>query len=477
MKKIFFVFAAVAVLFAACSKENPANEDSIIPAATTAKVYTLSATMPATKATVNELSGKFEWVSNDKIAVYDKEQSKYQIFTTINSGESVTFSFTATDGLNHDFSGSDAYYPASRLNSAQTDLEPQITIASAGDVPMKATNNGGSLEFDYEAAVVKLTVNHVPSFTESVEFVNDGNSYAAEVSHSSNEDMVFYFVVAESNSASSEINLYDTANNQFVAKTFNLAGGKVVKGALIPLKTTIGPVVLIKNNSVAEAEAAGHSTSGLPGEIDFYSSWTGGETGYYNDDVLHKVTISGVEYSYYVYPASQKDQTVSVNIHHDNYDYPRVVTSISLNENESIYYFGYTRGLRKTTTAKTIYAKAENSSKDNVDYLAAHVRWGDGDTNATLGNLGSPISTKMGYIQSGSDKQRVWYFDMSGFTDTFHLYFYDKTNTSNKSTEYYNLSSSTDHYYYYWAHSDGGNYYFGASVDDQSAVINGIYAW
>jgi hypothetical protein len=81
-----------------------------------------------------------------------------------------------------------------------------------------------------------------------VEFINDGNSYAAVVSHSVNEDMTFYFAVSESTSASSAIKLYDSANNTFVHKSFNLDGGAVVKGALIPLKTTVGTIMLFNDS-------------------------------------------------------------------------------------------------------------------------------------------------------------------------------------------------------------------------------------
>lgn len=463
MKKIFFVFAAVAVLFAACSKENPANEDSIIPAATTAKVYTLSATMPATKATVNELSGKFEWVSNDKIAVYDKEQSKYQIFTTNDSGESVTFSFTATDGLNHDFSGSDAYYPASRLNSAQTDLETQITIASAGDVPMKATNNGGSLEFDYEAAVVKLTVNHVPSFTESVEFVNDGISYAAVVNHSSNEDMVFYFVVAESNSASSEINLYDTANNKFVAKSFDLSGGKVVKGALIPLKTTVGYPILVEN---------GTSWGGL--DIYCYSAtdtWKNADWGY-SLATVNTITLGSKEYSYII--AKGTADSYSFVFRKPYSDYPRV-------EHKGIAVSGETKVVLNTTTGARLEGDSTpriivwNQDKQAPVYI--HY-WGNGISGTTWGSDTEP-SRQMIYMTDGhmvmsskcsgliytgdSLNSGEWYFYYDfvdfGSASSFNFRLHQGENNGSEFTD---VAIETVMKYGWWNNNNGGSWGAGA---------------
>ena len=250
MKKLFLAFAAVAVLFAACSKENPTNEKTSIAEESSdnsnisdnpiAKVYSLSATRPTTRATVNEESGAFTWQDTDEIAVWDNDQSKYQVFTATGSGTSVTFTYTATDGLNHDFTSSDAYYPASRLNNEHTGVNMPVALASAGDVPLKATNSDGTLAFAYQTAVVKLTVNNVPSFATSVEFVNDGNSYAAEISHAANENMVFYFAVAESSSVNSSIVLYDSSGNEIINKSFKLLGGAPDNGALIPLKTTVG---------------------------------------------------------------------------------------------------------------------------------------------------------------------------------------------------------------------------------------------
>lgn len=305
MKKFFLAFAAVAALFAACSKENPTNEESNIPEESTAKVYTLTATMPATKATVDETTGKFEWESTDKIAVYDKAQGRYQVFTSTGSGSSVTFSFTATDGLSHDFSGSDpthfdAIYPVSRIDANGEDTIQGTIIESAGDVPMTATYNGGTLEFAYDAAVVKLTVKNVPSFTGMVEFVNDNVSYIAEVNHSTNEDMTFYMIVNESTSAASEINLFDTKGQKFVAKTFNLARGPVVKGALIPLKTTVGYVLSFYNPSGAYG---GNSSSSI------YIWEVGGSKTHNQTSARNTYTVGDKTYEYVVMPSDWGELT------------------------------------------------------------------------------------------------------------------------------------------------------------------------
>ena len=374
MKKLFLAFAAVAVLFAACSKEIPTKQDTNITENTSTMVYTLSASMPKTRATVNESTGKFEWASTDEIAVYDNEQSKYQIFTTTGSGETVTFTFTATDGLAHDFTSSAAYYPASRLNPGHTDVNMPVALASAGDVPMTATNDAGSLAFNYQSAVVKLTVNNVPSFAKSVEFVNDGNSYAAEISHSINENITFYLAVAGSSNASSSIILYDTSDNEIINISFALKGGAPVNGALIPLTTTVGPVLLIQNNAKAEMENAGKSwdvITSTNGDICFYSkkdateycSWSSSNTN------LNSISINTTPYQYFVYPKGAAGQTVRVELCNKDggSGYPKFATTLTLAQGEQTYTFSYGEGLKKAGE-KFFYAVDQDGGEGTCVY-------------------------------------------------------------------------------------------------------------
>ena len=252
MKKYILAFAAVAVLFAACSKENPANENSDVTVNSSAKVYTLSAVMPETKATINESGGKFEWAKGDKIAVYDNAQGKYQVFTTHGSGSTAEFSFSASDGLAHDFTGSAAYYPASRLQYGDIEDAPYV-MKSAGDVPLTATNNSGSLQFSYEAAVVKITVNNMPSFGGSVQFqtydsgLHIDQNLEAEFTHSETEDMDFYFAIRACSRATVQVILWDSDGNCMIDKgQFDLHHAPSV-GDFVRLKTTVGPFMLFND--------------------------------------------------------------------------------------------------------------------------------------------------------------------------------------------------------------------------------------
>ena len=462
MKKLLFAFAAVAVLFAACSKENSANENSNVPENSSAKVYTLSAIMPETKATVNEETGKFEWASTDEIAVYDNAQSKYQVFTTTGSGSSVTFTFTATDELAHDFTNSAAYYPASRLEAGHTTVMTPISLASAGDVPMTATNNNGTLAFDYESAVVKLTVKNVPSFTESVEFMNDGNSYAAEVSHSVNEDMTFYFAVAASSSASSEINLYDSANNKFVAKSFNLTGGPVVNGALIPLKTTVGYPILVENNT---------DWGGL--DIYCYSATDSWKNANWGESLatVNTVTIGAKTYSYVL--AKGTADSYSFVFRKPNADYPRV-------EHKGIPVNGETKVVLNTTNGARVEGNTTprlivyNQNKQAPVYI--HY-WGDGITGTTWDNWDS---RKMVSIEDSHMKMEAkctglictgnsvsagdWYFyyDFADFASTVTSFNFRLHQGDNMGSEFTNVALETNMTYGWWNNNDSGSWGAGA---------------
>ena len=424
MKKIFLVFAAISVL-AACSKEIRTaedfsandSEDQIVNGSESttdnAKVYTLSATLPQLKATVNESTGKFEWESTDEIAVYDNEQSKYQVFTTTGSGETVTFSFTATDGLDHDFAGSNAYYPASHLNSAHTAIDTPVQIASAGEVPMSATNTGGSLTFDYDAAIVKLTIENVPSFAVSAEFVNNNNSYAAEISHSVNEDMTFYLVVASSNSLASEINVYDSSNNQIIHKTFNLSGSSSIQnGDLIPLKTKVGPVVDIKNYATSWTAAYIYLFSG--------ENYLGTPWGDLNQ-VMKSYNDGTYNHYYRVLPSSSLNNTYEVIVFNSSNDTYRIRTNILI-ENQTNYSASQKEGLRKVgDTHHRVIVRDEALGTNTADNPNTYfyIKSIDGGHEGATGAWESEGTKALGWFigkRNNNASGRYYYFDTNAIS-------------------------------------------------------------
>ena len=475
MKKLFLAFAAVAVLFAACSKENPTNEKTSIAEESSdnsstsdnpiAKVYSLSATWPATRATVNEESGVFTWQDTDEIAVWDNAQSKYQVFTATGSGTSVTFTYTATDGLNHDFTSSVAYYPASRLNNEHTDVNMPIALASAGDVPMTATNDAGSLAFNYQSAVVKLTVNNVPSFAESVEFVNDAKSYAAEISHSINENMTFYLAVAGSSNASSSIILYDTSGNEIINKSFALKGGAPVNGALIPLKTTVGFPILVKNDT---------EWGGL--DIYCYSATDSWKNANWGESLatVKTVTINAQTYSYII--SKNVTDSYSFVFRKPNNDYPRVEHKGVPVSGETKIVLNTTNGARvegDTTPRLLVY----NQNKMGPVYL--HY-WGAGITGTDWGSNDSGARQMVylhdGHMEMSSLCTGLIYTGNAANTGNWYFY-YDIDAIKNAATfnfrlhqgenmgsEFTNVAVAENMTYGWWNNNDGGSWGAGAWV-------------
>lgn len=459
MKKYLFALSMAAVIVAACAKES--QNDEFAPASSEGIVYTLSVKAPLTKASLDENTGAFQWSANDQIAVFDNEQNKYQIFTTASPGSNATFTFVATDGLSHDFTGSKAYYPVSRLNSAQTEISTPIEISSAAEVPMAANNDNGSLVFDYEAAVVKLTIENVPSFSMSVEFQNSGNSYAAEVSHSINENMTFYFVVGESTSRASSIILYDSDNNEIIHKDFDL-NGDITKGALIPLKTKVGPVIVFKN----------YATSWTGFDIYCYEG-NSAYDGEWNSTAakVKKYVKDNYDYYYRVLPTEAYNKDLSVILHNTSGDRRIVLYSMAINSYELHYSASQKEGIRKENDGNArmiVWDQVRWNAYGTSDPIPVYAYAWNG-SNKYLGDY--PGSKALGYFETtrnSSTSTRYWYFDINSLGSVFDLIITGREgNTEQYKLEKDNMKGLAKANYLHFGYDNSQNFFIDSDFDAQ----------
>jgi len=245
MKKYIYLFAFAALAFTACSKE--ATDDSIetIVDNHEAVVYRLTASVNDTKATIEANGSNFTWEEDDEIVVWDSAQNTYQTFTASEDGAEVEFTFTATDGLNHVFTDATAYYPATRWNGSA--ISTPTILSALKDVPMSATRTGnGNIVFDYDVAVVDLTIHNVPSFATSLNFASTKNSVniTVPITHTSHEDMNFLLAISTEGTYTDVAVSLSDGTNTFFQKTGVSMGpaGAVAKGDLLHRSTTVGPI-------------------------------------------------------------------------------------------------------------------------------------------------------------------------------------------------------------------------------------------
>ena len=172
MKRVYFALAALAAIFAGCSKEVDTPE----PVVPTEKTVTLKASIgdPETRVS-SDNAGIFKWQSSDEITV------------VTNSNETRLFTIgQITDGTSAEFSGtiptSDeiryALYPASQNHKATGTQNKQITFhldetvvwkADASNMPMLATV-GDETSFDAVGGVLKLILFNIPADADYLKF-------------------------------------------------------------------------------------------------------------------------------------------------------------------------------------------------------------------------------------------------------------------------------------------------------------------
>ena len=167
MKKLLYIALAVAAI--ACSKQQPVidndtpaeEQDGLI-------TVTFSASVNESKADVTN-AGVFTWSGGDRIAVYDENTGTYYPFDIVGQGGSTTASFSAQ--LNAaDYKFTKAVYPyhlasyrTEGMSADEVVIPENPGFGTTSFIPLVADVVNGALAFDYLTAVVKVTVDRIPS--------------------------------------------------------------------------------------------------------------------------------------------------------------------------------------------------------------------------------------------------------------------------------------------------------------------------
>lgn len=156
MKKLSMIFGVAAmVLFAACSKEGPANS---------VRKVVLNASMEATKTSLNELTGAVTWNNTDQIKVVDEDGNTLILPAVEVNGKSAKFEKELEEG---EVFGTIkyAFYPANKF----TVSDGNITVTPMGSspspyesldnqIPSFANVNGGSAVFTNLFGILRMNL-------------------------------------------------------------------------------------------------------------------------------------------------------------------------------------------------------------------------------------------------------------------------------------------------------------------------------
>lgn len=152
MKKLSMIFGVAAmVLFAACSKEGPANS---------VRKVVLNASMEATKTSLNESTGAVTWNSNDQIKVVDEDGNTLILPAVEVNGKSAKFEKELEEG---EVFGTIkyAFYPASKFtvsggNITVTPMASSPYNSLDNQIPSFANVNGGSAVFTNLFGILRM---------------------------------------------------------------------------------------------------------------------------------------------------------------------------------------------------------------------------------------------------------------------------------------------------------------------------------
>ena len=380
MKKIIALFAFAAILLVSCNtKENP---ESVIEEPVTSTI-TLQATFPSfTKASVDD-SGIFSWTENDEISVvYTDGSNEQNLIFKCTDAANGTFVFNGEvpAGYTLKTDGSIAFYP-SDYNGTPSLQDFSSPEAAAKRFQMHATNDNGVLKFQHDNALLKVTVNNVPSFAQtlSVGGVN------VQLNQTENSNLEVFIPVIPAAASKLKIEISDGTNAIISKTTANAVAISVA--TLYPLPgLSVGPVLLIKNNVLEEMDKQDNSWASISstnGEICFYSSYGNTEYVSWSASVsnLNEVTIDGITYGYFVYPASATGNSVYVEICNKDEDggFPKASRNVTLTDGETFYNFGYGMGL-KAADEHFCYAYYQNGGSESINIYAYNpVAFGDWD--------------------------------------------------------------------------------------------------
>ena len=180
MKKLTFIFAALAAAFAvSCTKEAPVA-DVDAPAAVGMKTVTITASIDDLDTkTSYDAAGKFSWTKGDQISVKGSDNVFYTFTATTSAAESA-FTGVIPEGVTLK---KHAVYPADpghAINSSSYTYNipeyKDLTGKSTAEIPMSSYVSDGVYNFMHMTGAVLLTFLNVPDGVESVEIsiVADG---------------------------------------------------------------------------------------------------------------------------------------------------------------------------------------------------------------------------------------------------------------------------------------------------------------
>lgn len=488
MKKYLSLIAIFAVAAIACNKVDesqvlePENE-----AVAGTNLVSFSVNLPDfvnadTKASISN-AGAFSWETGDAIYVLcckEENNTFHQVpfaYNTANGNFECSFPAEVTypggtgtitiSGITRVATPEEAnadgrplaVYPDPRsLENEYRYSDAQKFIKMEGSL----NSTTGAIDFVHKSALVNIHIANVPSFASY--FTVSGGDAPVKVNFDGETPAEVNKTVPITPKGSASdivITLYDSADNVIISK--KKTGKTLEAGNLYDTpQIAVGPVVLIKNNTLAEATSGGHASSGMPGNIDYYTY-----SGNFNDNNLKTISILGTEYVYYVYPAEQYGTTAQVIIHHDDFEYPRVETAVKLDNYEQKYNFGYTTGLRREgNNGYTFYVYSQD--RTNVDLYA----W---EPSELFGKWGTPDLSLKGCIKTGGDDSANWiyYFDLTGVSQySFKLH--------NGDTSYCDDQNDiTVNGNVYWAvySNSGGTWNYAEDSFNDAGLASWIYKW
>ena len=174
MKKSFYLLLAV-LSIAACSKEIDKEDIIADPASTEMVEVSFKAVIDQedfTKAEISMTDGSCTWDSGDEIAVHTTNGA-LAVLTAQSAGAEVTFkgSIPVGDAIPAD---AIAYYPASVAVEGEDDqvslpLSYSSVSEAAKGFPMRGVLSAGTITFKHIGALLKVSVNDIPSNVNSVE--------------------------------------------------------------------------------------------------------------------------------------------------------------------------------------------------------------------------------------------------------------------------------------------------------------------
>lgn len=170
MKKHFVIFAAaVAALFASCTKETPND----VPVHGGLVEVEIAASAEALTKTTYSEAGKFSWLKGDEISVWCSD-GNYYTFTAQSEGAKTIFKGALPEGVSV---SEYAFYPAANHGEDYTYCVPMskdLSETGSADLPMGALFVDGAFAFKHMTKAALVTFTNFPEdvVAAEIKFVN-----------------------------------------------------------------------------------------------------------------------------------------------------------------------------------------------------------------------------------------------------------------------------------------------------------------